>query len=179
MQRKVILYIATSLDGYIAKPQGDIDFLEKSIKVSEEDTSYQRLIEQVDTVIMGRATYDQVTEELSPDHYPYEEQMSYIYTNRFLPNTEKKKFTNQDPIELVQQLKNESGQAIWIVGGRSVITPLIEANLIDSYILATVPVLLGEGLPLTTALSQERYLQLKDVYTINGLVYTTYHKIEK
>lgn len=76
-------------------------------------------------------------------------------------------------------MKNESGQAIWIVGGRSVITPLIEANLIDSYILATVPVLLGEGLPLTTALSQERYLQLKDVYTINGLVYTTYHKIEK
>lgn len=178
MDRQVILYIATSLDGYIARPQGEVDFLEKGIELVEDDKSYQQLIQQIDTVIMGRATYDQIIEELSPDDYPYDKQTSYIYTNRFLPDTETKKFTNQDPVALVRRLKNEEGKGIWIVGGRSITTPLIQANLIDTYILATVPVLLGEGIPLTAALPNERYLQLNDVYAVNGLVYTTYHKIE-
>lgn len=77
--RKVVLYIATSLDGYIADKEGKVDWLVPT--GVEEDTSYEDFYAQVDTVIMGRTTYDQVVTELSPTHYPYEDVTSYIMTH--------------------------------------------------------------------------------------------------
>lgn len=72
MKRKVILYIAVSIDGFIADTQGGIDFLgEVTVDKPVSDDSYERFYETIDTVVMGRTTYQQVVEELSPDHYPY------------------------------------------------------------------------------------------------------------
>ncbi|ALS01737.1 riboflavin biosynthesis protein RibD [Enterococcus silesiacus] len=174
MSREVILYIAASVDGYIAEPDGSIDFLGGGIELVEEDTSYQDLMEKIDTVVMGRTTYDQVVNELSPEQYPYEEQASYIITSRPDENAEKLIFTSQNPVELIQELKEQEGKAIWIVGGASIIAPLVEANLIDTYILTTIPTILGKGIRLFNEFNGPVNLKVEQVYVKNDMVYTTY-----
>ncbi|MGX7244485.1 dihydrofolate reductase family protein [Enterococcus quebecensis] len=174
MSREVILYIAASVDGYIAETDGSIDFLGGGIELVEEDTSYQMLMEKIDTVVMGRTTYDQVVNELSPEQYPYEEQMSYIITSHPDENSEKVIYTNQEPVELIQKLKEEDGEAIWVVGGASIIAPLVEAKLIDTYILTTIPTILGKGIRLFNEFNGPVNLKVEEVYVKNNMVYTTY-----
>jgi len=174
VSREVILYIAASVDGYIAEPDGSIDFLGGGIELVEEDTSYQELMEKIDTVVMGRTTYDQVVNELSPEQYPYEEQLSYVITSHPDKSTDKLFFTNQGPVKLIQELKEQEGKAIWVVGGASIIAPLVEANLIDTYILTTIPTILGKGIRLFNELNGPVSLQVEHVYEKNDLVYTTY-----
>lgn len=174
MSREIILYIAASIDGYIAEPNGSIDFLGGGIELVEEDTSYQELMEKIDTVVMGRTTYDQVVNELSPEQYPYEEQMSYIITSHPDENSEKLIFTSQSTVELIQELNKQDGKAIWIVGGASIIAPLVEAKMIDTYILTTIPKILGKGIPLFNELNGPVNLKVEQVYVKNDMVYTTY-----
>lgn len=174
MSREVILYIAASVDGYIAEPDGSIDFLGGGSELLEEDTSYQELMEKIDTVVMGRTTYDQVVNELSPNQYPYEEQTSYIITSHPNENTEKLIFTSQEPVELIKEMKEQQGEAIWIVGGASIIAPLVEANLIDTYILTTIPTILGKGIRLFNHFDGPVNLAVEQVYVKNNMVYTTY-----
>lgn len=178
MIREIILYIAASLDGYIAETDGSIDFLGGGTELVEEDTSYQELMEKIDTVIMGRTTYDQVVNELAPDNYPYEEQTSYIITSHPEKNTDKLIYTSQSPVELVEKLKKEEGEAVWVVGGGSIIAPLVEANLIDTYIITTIPTILGKGIPLFREFNGPINVRVDDMYIKNGMVYTTYKKLE-
>lgn len=174
MSREVILYIAASVDGYIAEADGSIDFLDDGSALVEEETSYQELMKKIDTVVMGRTTYDQVVNELSPTQYPYEEQLSYIITNHPEKSTEKRIFTSQGPVELIKELKKQDGKAIWIIGGASIIAPLVESQLIDTYILTTIPTILGEGIRLFNAFNGSVHLNVEQVYVKNDRVYTTY-----
>ncbi|MBC1211365.1 dihydrofolate reductase [Listeria booriae] len=176
MNREVILYIAVSVDGYIAEADGSIGFLEDTEVIVDEETSYQELLDKIDTVVLGRTTYDQLVNELAPGNYPYTEQTSYIITSHPDTNTEKLVFTSEDPVELVCNLKSVDGKAIWIVGGSSIIAPLVEANLIDSYVITTIPVLLGKGIPLFAEFEGPVSLKVDRVDVNNGLVYTYYSK---
>lgn len=175
MSREVILYIATSIDGYIAEENGSIEFLNQ-IEVTEEETSYQELLDKIDTVVMGRTTYDQVVTELALDNYPYQEQQSYIITSHPDISTEKISYTTDSPVDLIRRLKEEEGKAIWIVGGGSIVSPLVEANEIDTYIIATMPVILGKGIPLFPAFKGPIHLKFSHVYEKNGMVFTNYLK---
>jgi dihydrofolate reductase len=176
VSREIILYIAVSLDGFIAELDGSIDFLGGGEELLEDETSYQELMEKIDTVVMGRTTYDQVINELSPDQYPYEDKQSYIITSHVETDSENLIFTSQNPVELIRGLKEEKGEAIWIVGGGSIIAPLVEANLIDTYIITTIPTILGKGIPLFNELEGPVKLTVADVYVKNNMVYTTYSK---
>ncbi|MFD2308232.1 dihydrofolate reductase family protein [Enterococcus termitis] len=176
MSREIILYIAVSLDGFIAELDGSIDFLGGGEELLEDETSYQELMEKIDTVVMGRTTYDQVINELLPDQYPYEDKQSYIITSHVETDSENLIFTSQNPVELIRGLKEEKGEAIWIVGGGSIIAPLVEANLIDTYIITTIPTILGKGIPLFNELEGPVKLTVADVYVKNNMVYTTYSK---
>ncbi|MGX7013593.1 dihydrofolate reductase family protein [Vagococcus silagei] len=175
-ERKIILYIAMSLDGYIATKDGSIDWLESDEPILEEDNSYETFYETVDTVIMGSTTYDQVVNELSPDIYPYENATSYVLTSKKRTDKENIHFVNQDIVDLVDDLKEKSGKNIWIVGGSSIVAPLVAANLIDEYQLAIVPVILGEGIPLFKAQEKTIFLKKEKVYTKNNLSYLTFVK---
>lgn len=176
MSRKVILYIATSLDGFIADPAGKIDWLETNTSDEEADTSYEDFYEMIDTVILGRTTYDQVVNELAPDNYPYENATSYVLTSRPTENQEKLIFTQEDVVTLVADLKEKTGKDIWIVGGSSVVMPLVKANLIDEYQLSTLPILLGKGIKLFTEFDSRVPLETVSSRLKNGIVTTTYRK---
>lgn len=175
MARKVILFIAQSLDGYIARTDGSIDFLEFNRTHDDIDDAYDQLMARIDTVIMGRTTYDQVVNELSPDVYPYDNQESYILTTHLdQPAMPKRHFVNMSVVDLVQQLQQQPGKDIWIIGGSSLLAPLINADLIDSYQITIVPVLIGSGIPLFTSAIDQHVFQLESARKVNNFAYLTY-----
>lgn len=157
MAREVILFIAASIDGFIADKAGGVAWLEENIRGDEEDRSYDEMYEKIDTVVMGRTTYDQVTQELSPDVYFYEDKHSYIITSHPEPSTASRTFTKEDPVTLIRRLK-EDGAGIWIVGGPKVVQPLLAADLIDTFILTTIPLFLGEVLYTRQWLNQSQFV---------------------
>lgn len=176
MKRKVSLFIAMSLDGYIAKADGSVAWLETDRPQTEVDDSYEKFNAQVDTVLLGRKTYEQVITELSPEVYPYEDVESYIFTSAVEQTVGRRHFVKDDVKALVEKLRVQAGGVIWVVGGSSIVTPLLEANLIDEYIVAVIPRILGSGVPLFQPGEREILLTQTAVYAKNGLAYLCYEK---
>ncbi len=142
MNRELILYIATSVDGYIAGPGDDLGFLSKVDKPGE-DYGYGAFIATVDTVILGRRTYDWVMKQVTT--FPHADKESYIITRSPRPATGNINFYTGDLTVLVNRLKQKEGKNIFCDGGAEVVHTLLKANLIDELIISTVPVLLGNG----------------------------------
>lgn len=179
MARKVILFIAQTLDGYIAEKNGGIDFLIDNDFTSGDtkDREYEKLAKRIDTVVMGRKTYDQVANELSPDNYPYDDFENYILTRHEAQDAGNIHFIQEDVSDLVEKLKNEpSKKDIWIVGGSSIIPPLINDDLIDIYQIGVIPIILGDGIPLFSNRTEFKELNLESVKKINGIAYLEYRK---
>jgi dihydrofolate reductase len=142
--RKLSLFIATSLDGYIAKPNDDLSFL-KLVEKEGEDYGYAKFTSTIDTVIIGRKTYDYVLKELGPSHYDNGERDIYVITRTERPNAGKIKFFTGNVTELVHKLKNKDGKNIYCDGGAEIINELIKNDLIDEFIISVIPILLGNG----------------------------------
>ncbi len=144
--RKIKLYIASSLDGKIAGPDGNIDWL-NDFNSPDQDYGYAEFLDSVDITIMGNSTYRQILNFGS--EFPYRKKMNYVFTR----NTELKKddhvtFVSHDHLSFIQNLKNETGRDIWLIGGSQVNSFFLRHNLIDELILFAMPVVLGEGIPL-------------------------------
>ena len=86
--RRIVLYIAMSLDGYLADPAGGVDWLTGQDPSWEGDGGYSDFVRTVDTVILGRRTYDQITTQLSPSAWPYEGLSAWVLTHRDAPEPE-------------------------------------------------------------------------------------------
>lgn len=172
--RKVTLFIAMSLDGYIADENSKVDWLQGQKAAEDDMVSYQEFIQDVDTVIMGWNTYHQITTELSPGVWMYPNQTSYVLTHRNMPPAESIRFVQKDAGVLVRQLKTESGKDIWICGGPSVINPLLRENLIDRFHISVIPTLLGNGIPLFESGGTEKKLRLVKTGNYNGIVDVVY-----
>ena len=99
--RKVVLFIAMSLDGYIADRNGQVDWLKGQDEHAEVLDTYSVFIKDVDTVVMGWNTYHQIKSELSPDEWVYSGLTSYVITHRPLPSSEQIIFTGESPCSLV------------------------------------------------------------------------------
>ena len=175
--RKLAIFIATSLDGYIAKPGDDLSFL-KSVEKEGEDYGYGEFIANVDTIILGRKTYEWVLKEIGPSHYDNGERDVDIITRTERPSFGKIKFHTGSPDDLVQKLKTEKGQKIYCDGGAEIINDLLESDLIDEFILSIIPVLVGNGTRLFKDGRPEQLLELVRVKTYDtGL--TQLHYIRK
>lgn len=171
--RKVILYIAMSLDGYIADSSGKVDWLEGQDGKAMVDT-YTAFAAGVDTVVMGWNTYHQIVTELSPGVWPYAGMTCYVVTHRDLPDAEGIRFVREDPRELLRRLKKEEGKDIWICGGAEVIHSLLRDRWIDEYRISVIPTILGSGISLFGTLTEEHRLRLVNRQEGNGIVELTY-----
>jgi dihydrofolate reductase len=140
--RKVISYIATSLDGYIAAPDDDLSFL-SIVQQEGEDYGYGDFVKSVDTVILGRRTYDWVMTQVS--EFPHADKNSYIITRTPRPGKDKLSFYTGDLKKLVLRLKNEQGKNIFIDGGAEIVNELLKQKLIDEFIISVIPILIGNG----------------------------------
>ncbi len=157
---KTVLYIAMSLDGYIATENKAIDWLSGDGSAADSMGSYDSFYETVDRVIMGYATYNQVVTELSPDIWPYEGKKSYVLTSKALPDTENIKFISTPLPELIKKLKVEGEKDIWICGGSKLVNSMMSENLIDRYHITVIPTILGGGIPLFEKSYVEHKLKL-------------------
>jgi dihydrofolate reductase len=142
--RTLSIYIATSLDGYIAQPNDDLSFLKLAEKEGE-DYGYAKFVETIDTIILGRKTYDWVLKEIGSSHYDNGDRDVYVITRTERPGVGRTVFYTASLVELVQKLKSESGKNIYCDGGAEIINELLKSDLIDEFIISVIPVLLGNG----------------------------------
>ena len=141
--RQLHLYIAASLDGFIAGPNGEIDWLDAG---GDLDYGYGDFYDSIDTTLMGRATYE-ITQTV--EEFPYPDKTNYVFTrNLGLPNTEHVRFISGDIAAFVRHLKEHEGKNIWLVGGGQINTIMLNADLVDGIILTVFPIVLGDGIPL-------------------------------
>ncbi|HPE55010.1 MAG TPA: dihydrofolate reductase family protein [Bacteroidales bacterium] len=158
--RKIILYIAQSLDGFIAKENGDVSWLEEVPNPEKTDYGYSDFLTSIDTVIMGRATFEQVCSFDMP--YPYQSKKNFVFTkNPELPANENAAFISENHAGFVRKLKLQQGNDIWLVGGAKTNTFFLQHNLIDQIRLFVMPVLLGRGIPLFYKNTFKRDLQIE------------------
>ena|SRR5690606_6211506 len=176
--RKLSLYIATSLDGYIAKPNDDLSFL-KLVEKEGEDYGYEKFTANIDTIILGRKTYDYVLKEIGASHYDNGQRDVYVITRTEKPNTGRTIFYSGKLNELVQRLKSENGKNIYCDGGAEIINELLQYNLIDEFIISVIPILLGNGTRLFKDNRPEQKLELLSVKSFDtGLTQIHYKRAE-
>lgn len=142
---KVILYITTSEDGFIADQHGQVDWLPQPS--GKEDFGYNAFYKDIHSIAMGRKTYEQI---LDWGQWLYSGKPTYVFTSRKItagtPNT---KVLNESAKEFVGQQKSKfSGKNIWLLGGGELIKSFCNDNLIDECIITVVPTTLGKGVPL-------------------------------
>jgi len=145
--RKISLFIATSIDGYIAKPNNDLSFL-KLVEHEGEDYGYSSFIKDIDTIIVGRKTYDYVLEVIGDSHYDNGQRDVYVITRNKKPQIGRTIFYNDDIKRLVNQLKLQNGKNIYCDGGSEIIYELLKNNLIDELTISIIPIILGSGIKL-------------------------------
>ncbi|HRH65111.1 MAG TPA: dihydrofolate reductase family protein [Bacteroidia bacterium] len=143
--RKVILYIASSLDGYIADQHDSLDFL-SVVERPPEDYGYAAFTKSIDTVVMGRKTYDKVL-SFGID-FPHRDKKCFVISKKKSGSDENAAFWNNDPCELIRLLLKQTGKDIFIDGGSGLVNTLMKQDLIDRYIISIIPVLIGNGIPL-------------------------------
>ena len=174
MSRNIILYIATSLDGYIAKNNGAVDWLSGNGEDTNVDNGYDDFYNTIDTVVMGRITYEQVVNELSPDTWAYEGKKCYVATRKKYESDKRAEFISDDILEFIKNLKMQDGKDIWLVGGGKLVDQFIKQNLIDKYIVTIIPTILGDGIPLFLKENPEIKLRLVETKVIDGMVELSY-----
>ena len=171
---KIILYIAASIDGYIAKPDGNIDFLHNPVyEIKNEDFGYHLFYDNVSTTIMGNATYQEVLGFDVP--FPYPDKENFVFSRSQSGKDENVTFVNDDVVAFTKELKAKAEKNIWLIGGGQINTLMLEAKLVDEIILTTIPIILGDGIPLFAKPCDMYELKLKNHMAYdNGFVQMVY-----
>jgi dihydrofolate reductase len=163
------VYIATSLDGFIARPDGAIDWLTPMMQPGE-DYGYKRFFGAIDAIVFGRKTYETA---LGFGEWPYAGKRCVVLTHRALAPRHDEERYEGSLAALVEQLGAAGVRRIYVDGGE-VIRQFLAAGLIDDLTLSVVPVLLGDGIPLFRG-GEERWLQLVESRAFStGLVQLEY-----
>lgn len=171
-QRKVMLFIAMSLDGFIAKPDGDISFLSQ-VELEGEDYGYSAFIESVDTIILGRKTYDKIRS--MGIEWPYGDRNVFVLSRNSHPETDNITSYSGSMTDLIFKLKSQNGKHIYCDGGAETIHQLLQDNLIEEMIVSIIPVLLGDGIRLFRSGFPEQKIKLiKSTAFEKGLVQLHY-----
>jgi dihydrofolate reductase len=173
MSRPVTLYIASSLDGFIARRDGSIDWLPQPEK-GGEDYGYADFMAGVDTVVMGRKTYDCARELGEAAAFPG--RRCIVFSRRRGPaRRQGVRFVAEEPAEFLRRLRARRGGGIWLVGGGEIARECLEAGVVNTLVLTLVPVLLGDGVPLFLPRGGTTWLQLRASRSFErGLVQLTY-----
>ena len=172
---KASAYIAMSLDGFIARPNGGLDWLSGS---ENEDYGYEKFISTVDTIVLGRKSFEQV---LSFGEWPYAG-LRGVVLSRGLPTIpgeleEQVECNSLPPRELIDYLENSGAQHLYIDGGKT-IQSFLSARLIQELTITVIPILIGDGIPLFGPLEQDIRLELLENRAYpDGLVQIKYRVV--
>ena len=173
---KCSLYIAQSIDGFIARPDGDIDWLSQfDDSGGDEDYGYHAFLDTVDVIVMGSGTYEKV---LDFDIWPYLDKHVIVLSSRQLEVPaylhDKVTLLAADPAEVAARLAKAKASHVYVDGGRTA-SGFLSAGLIDEITITTVPLILGAGRPLFNAVEREITLEHLETRSFpNGLVQSRY-----
>lgn len=147
----LVLYIAASLDGFIARPDGRLDWLDALPNPGGSDHGYGDLLARIDTILMGRSTYEAVLG--FGIEWPYAGFQTFVITHNpeFRVSTPDTAVLSGDIAMWVDNRRREGSKDIWLVGGGQLKRYFLQHQLIDEFILTLIPTLLGEGIPLFPA----------------------------
>ncbi|MBD2510976.1 dihydrofolate reductase family protein [Nostoc sp. ATCC 53789] len=154
---KVTLYIAASLDGYIARSDGGIDWL-SILDIEGEDYGYAAFYESIDAIVLGSNTYEV---GLGFDEWPYPGKKSFVFTKRHLQSDREDVVFVSDTVKnALANIEAQGFKNIWLVGGGALINSFLQHSLIDEYIISTIPTILGSGIQLFPPPTPEEKLEL-------------------
>jgi dihydrofolate reductase len=167
--RRVRYSVAMSLDGYIAGPQGESDWI-----VMDPDLDFNAIFNAFDTVLLGRITYEATRQAGGGAAMPGTQ--TYVFSRTLRPEDCPGVILSDDPQAIISDLKSKEGKDIWLFGGGSLFRSLLEERLVDSVEVAIMPVLLGGGVPLLPPPAKLAKLKLinHQIYEKTGTVVLEY-----
>ena len=179
-QRRIILDLAVTLDGFIEGKNGEVDWC-----IMDPDMGFTNFLNQIDTILYGRKSYDlwgqyiQKTEDSDTEKEIWKlvhSKEKYVFSRTQKAADAQAIFINENIVEEVNKLKNKPGKDIWLYGGSSLITTFINLGLVDEFRLSIHPVILGEGKPLFMDIKQRFNLKMVNARTFSsGVVQLIYH----
>lgn len=164
--RKIILSLATSLDGYIEGPNGEVDWM-----VFTEDTgkALGKFLDEIDTILYGRVSYEVWGSYIPPETAAPFEKEFYLRTgkmSKYVFSASKTNFLGNPVVvqseiqQSILAIKQQPGKDIWLYGGAGLITTFVNLDLIDEYRIAVMPIILGSGKPLFADIQKRVKLKL-------------------
>ena len=175
--RKIIVHIATSADGYIARPDGDIDWLTRR-PAPKGFYGIPKFTRTIDTVLFGRKTYDiSLTMGAAFDT----KTRSYVFSRQPAPASVPAgvQFVNEPVDMFVKRLRAAKGKHIWMMGGGELIASFLDAGAIDEFIVSIVPTFIGDGIPLIARRHRDTSLRVKSVTRFPDGVVQVHYLVEK
>jgi dihydrofolate reductase len=182
-QRKIIVYIATSADGYIARPDGDVEWLNRRPRTV--DYGMRAFHRTIDTILMGRKTYDWGVDYAKKHGMKggvFDTKVNNYVFSRKPPKrqTPGVKFVSEPMKAFVKRLRATPGKHIWMMGGGELIASFLDAGEIDEFDIHVIPTLIGEGIPLIARRHRDIALKLRSAKKFpDGVVRLRYEVAKK
>lgn len=185
--RKIVLNLAVTLDGFIEGPNGEIDWLSTGHSDTGMESHFDEFLAGIDTIFYGRISYEKWGEFQPDDNAANWEKKLWegVHSKRkvvFSKSMEradgKVEVVGSDIPDRVQDIKAEAGKDIWLYGGASLTTSFMNLGLVDRFLLAVFPVILGSGKPLFADIRNRTDLHLKDVTRDSGIILLDYERRE-
>lgn len=164
--RQIKLYTAISLDGFIARTDGSIDWLDAVPNPENIDYGYNEFYGTIDTTLMGYRTYEQIL-DFGGD-FPYPDKKNYVISYIPQVGTDFVEFIHEPLAEFIPQLKNRAGKDVWLIGGGRLNAKMLYNGFIDKIILTMFPVMLGSGIHLFEGGDGEKWFELRETGRFPG-----------
>ncbi|MBP2078646.1 dihydrofolate reductase family protein [Oceanobacillus polygoni] len=181
-QRSVILDLAVTLDGFVEGKNGEVDWC-----IMDSEMGFHNFLNQIDTILYGRKSYDLWGEYTPEKNSGMEEEMwelihskeKYVFSRTQKGPETTAVYINENILEEVNKLKSKPGKDIWLYGGANLITTFVNLGLVDEFRLSVHPIVLGEGKPLFVDIKKSFNLRLVNSRTYSsGVVQLIYHNDE-
>ena len=168
----IVYYVATSVDGYIADADGGVEWLNQ-FHGKGEDYGYSRFYSSVDGIIMGSHTYE-FSLKYAPSTEP--DKPTWVFTSREFPGSHSSvTLTSDEPKNVVKSIEESGLKSVWLMGGGKIAASFRQESLINRYIIAVIPIILGDGIPLFEVAPRQNLLTLKESKSYpTGIVMLTY-----
>lgn len=182
-QRKIILDLAVTLDGFIEGPNGEVDWC-----IMDPEMNFTDFLHQIDTILYGRKSYELWGEYIPKSYIDAADgemwglihsKQKYVFSKHENHTNFQAIYINENIFEEMKRLKYSPGKDIWLYGGSSIITTFLNLGLIDEFRLSIHPVILGNGKPIFTNINQRIQLQLTHTKTFSSGVVQQIYQLKK